>query len=214
MNDQTSDGSYVSISRRTILKAAGGVALIGTVPGVGAANTLEIDASSPRCGELRVSATGEGDVLLLIAGPVHARIDDGGGGFTYPVEYADENFTADSEPVHYTNIDAGEYVVLWSGSVSGRVTILVEACPNDPHVSVQRGEPTGSGHPTLLFSRDDEVEGDVLVTLTRPSDGRVRSQTLSEGAQGVQMAFPAEQSGTWDLSVDRGTINPTQFTFP
>jgi hypothetical protein len=115
MNDQTSDGSHVSISRRTILKAAGGVALIGTVPGVGAANTLEIHASSPACGELRVSATGEGSVYLTIDGPLG--------------EIYNDDFDQESSPLDFFGLDVGPYTVLWDG---GQIIVGVEACPDDP----------------------------------------------------------------------------------
>jgi hypothetical protein len=70
MNDQTSDGSHASISRRTILKAAGGLALIGTVPGVGAA-----DAQDPGDGGAFAS-TAAADGHLIDVDPTTIELED------------------------------------------------------------------------------------------------------------------------------------------
>lgn len=141
MNERTNDGSHVSIARRTILKAAGGLALIGTAPGVVAADHVEwprLSVTSPACGELLVSATGSGSGDLRIYGPDHVPARQ------YRLNVSITGFTEESGPLRYPDLDAGDYVVDWEPDQGDSEVgfepfiVPVEACSDDPDPTTRR----------------------------------------------------------------------------
>lgn len=171
MNERTNDGSLVNISRRTILKAAGGLALIGTVPGVGAADHVDwiaVNATSPACGELLVSATGPGSVDLHIYGPFDAPP------LQYRLEVFIEDFTEESSQLHYTDLDAGDYVVdreFDHGDPEigiGPLIISVEACSDDPDPET-RGDCKKGGYERYGFKN----QGQCIRFVTTGKDSRI-----------------------------------------
>lgn len=82
--------------------------------------------------------------------------------------------------------------------------------PKGALVSVEPRSDLHPRHDVVLFSRDDDVDEDVIVSLTRtaePNDGRTRTLILEPGAEDVQMSFPPQQYGTWEVSVDPGALD-------
>jgi hypothetical protein len=158
MNDQTNDGRHVSISRRTILKTAGGVALIGTVPSVGAADHVEwphLSATSPACGELLVSATGSGSIDLHIYGPDHVPPQQ------YRLEVFMTGFTEESGSLEYTDLDAGDYIVDWEADQGDTEVgfepfiVSVEACSDEPDPET-RGDCKTGGYERYGFKNQGQ----------------------------------------------------------
>lgn len=170
MNEQNNDGSYVSISRRNVLKTAGGLALIGTVPGVVAADHVDwlgVSATSPACGELLVSATGPGSVDLHIYGPVHAPP------LQYRLEVFIEGFSEESTQVHYTDLVTGDYIVdrefdQGDSEVGVEPLIVsVEACSDDPDPET-RGDCRDEGYEQYGFKN----QGQCIRFVTTGKDSR------------------------------------------